>query len=99
MHPKTWSRIRQNLHAEYPPSFFFRSKMKDRLGFSIREHNAWVENKNYRKELKDYQQLEELVMLKLTKTEMKFFHFTKTILDFIILAQNQKKQQTQSSFL
>ena len=59
MHPKTWSRIRQKLHAEYPPSFFFRSKMKDRLGFSIREHNAWVENKNYRKELKDYQDAQD----------------------------------------
>ena len=55
MHPKTWSQIRQKLHKEYPPSYFFRSKMKERLGFSIREHNAWILNKDYDKEYRDYQ--------------------------------------------
>lgn len=54
--PKTtWSLIRKKLHAEYPPSYFFRSKMKDKLGFTVREHNAWSENKDYYKQYADYQ--------------------------------------------
>lgn len=56
MHTKTWSLIRQKLHAEYPPSFFFRSKMKERLGFSMREHTAWIPNKNYDKEYAAYEE-------------------------------------------
>ena len=56
---KTWSKIQLRLHKEYRPSFFFREKMKNKLGFTVREHNAWIENKNYHKECRDYQHAQD----------------------------------------
>jgi hypothetical protein len=29
--------------------------MKEKLGFTVREHNAWIENKNYDREHKEYE--------------------------------------------
>ena len=38
-----WQRIRAELHTEYPKSvFMLRSKMRSRLGFTVREHNEWI---------------------------------------------------------
>ena len=40
-----WEQIQAELHTEYPPSYFLRWKMKEKLGFTVREHKAWIENK------------------------------------------------------
>ena len=56
---KTWHLIQASMRKEYCPSFFFREKMKNKLGFTVREHNAWIENKNYHKECRDYQHAQD----------------------------------------
>lgn len=53
--PTEWNEIRDRMHKKYPPSYFIREKMKEKLGFTIREHNAWVPNSNYEKELREYE--------------------------------------------
>ena len=42
-----WQSILTELHKEYPPSYFLRWKMKEKLGFTVREHKAWIENKKH----------------------------------------------------
>ena len=42
-----WDQILKELHTEYPPSYFLRWKMREKLGFTVREHKAWIENKEY----------------------------------------------------
>ena len=38
-----WKRIRKELQEEYPRTvFMLREKMKQVLGFTVREHNEWV---------------------------------------------------------
>ena len=38
-----WKQIREDLQTQYPTSvFMLRSKMKQVLGFIVREHNEWV---------------------------------------------------------
>jgi hypothetical protein len=53
---RTWQRILDKLHEQYPPSYFLRDKMRDKLGFTVREHTTWVENKNYAYEWRAYEQ-------------------------------------------
>jgi hypothetical protein len=37
-----WQRIRTELHEEYPKTvFMIRDKMKQVLGFTVREHSRW----------------------------------------------------------
>jgi hypothetical protein len=55
MHQRTWNQLLKKLHTEYPNSYFLRHKMKEKLGFTVREHNAWIENKNYDKEYAEYE--------------------------------------------
>jgi hypothetical protein len=39
-----WKRIRTDLQEEYPKTvFMLRDKMKRVLGFTVREHKAWIE--------------------------------------------------------
>lgn len=52
--PNEWRKIRDDLHRRYPPSYFIRSKMRDKLGFTVREHRDWQPNKDYKKELEQY---------------------------------------------
>ena len=59
MHTRTWKLIQARLHLEYPPSYFIRDKMKNKLGFTVREHHAWVENTDYYKQFKDYQNAQD----------------------------------------
>ena len=41
-----WQRIRAELHTEHPKSvFMLKSKMRSVLGFTVREHNEWIESK------------------------------------------------------
>lgn len=41
--PKVWKKIKTDLRTEYPASvFMIRSRMRDTLGFTVREHNAWT---------------------------------------------------------
>jgi len=41
-----WQRIREQLHEEHPKSIFMiRNKMRSVLGFTIREHNQWIDVK------------------------------------------------------
>jgi hypothetical protein len=37
-----WRAIREDLHNYYPPSIFMRDNMKRKLGFTVREHKAWI---------------------------------------------------------
>ena len=38
-----WQQIRAELHEEHPKSvFMLKDKMRRVLGFTVREHNAWV---------------------------------------------------------
>lgn len=59
MSPNEWRKIRDELHKRYPPSYFIRSKMRDKLGFTVREHRDWQPNKNYQKEYNDIQRSKE----------------------------------------
>lgn len=39
-----WKTIRRQLHEEYPKTvFMLRDKMRKVLGFTVREHKAWVD--------------------------------------------------------
>ena len=39
-----WKHIRKELQAEYPRTvFMIRDKMKRILGFTVREHKAWID--------------------------------------------------------
>jgi hypothetical protein len=41
--PDSWKVIRKAMHKEYPKSvFMLKSKMRSVLGFTVREHKAWV---------------------------------------------------------
>lgn len=43
-----WQQIREELQTEHPKSvFMLRDRMKDRLGFTVREHKEYVEAKGY----------------------------------------------------
>jgi len=48
---REWITIRDQLHKKYPPSYFIRTKMKEKLGFTVREHQGWVENTKYHQDL------------------------------------------------
>jgi len=52
--PNEWRKIRDELHQRHPPSYFIRSKMRAKLGFTVREHRDWQPNKDYKKELETY---------------------------------------------
>lgn len=42
-----WRRIREQLHAEYPASvLLLKTRMRSVLGFTVREHNEWVDAAN-----------------------------------------------------
>jgi hypothetical protein len=55
MHQRTWNKILDLLHNEYPPSYFLRHKMRAKLGFTSREHQAWYPNDNYSQEYAAYE--------------------------------------------
>ena len=59
MQTRTWKLIQAKLHLEYPPSYFIGYKMKNKLGFTVREHSAWVENTDFYKQMKDYQNAQD----------------------------------------
>ena len=41
--PEAWKEIRSQLHEEYPKTvFMLRDKMRKVLGFTVREHKAWI---------------------------------------------------------
>jgi hypothetical protein len=53
--PNEWRTIRDELKKRHPAShFLIRSKMRERLGFTVREHRDWQANKDYAKELNNY---------------------------------------------
>ncbi len=42
--PEQWKTIRSLLHEEHPRTvFMLRNKMKQVLGFTVREHSCWVD--------------------------------------------------------
>lgn len=58
--PNEWRTIRDELKKRHPAShLLIRNKMRERLGFTMREHRDWQPNKDYSKELKDYQRQRE----------------------------------------
>lgn len=51
----SWDLIRAELHKEYPKSVLaIREKMKKVLGFTVREHRAWLPNPNFQKEIDQF---------------------------------------------
>jgi hypothetical protein len=43
-----WAILRERLTADYSPSVMMLSyRMKDRLGFTVREHREWTEQRGY----------------------------------------------------
>ena len=61
--PDQWNTIHARLMAEYPPSvMLLRYKMREVLGFTVREHHQWVKagtDKNGR----DYGKYEDCICL------------------------------------
>ena len=54
-----WQSILSDLHKEHPRTvFMIRGKMKQVLGFTVREHSAWVEKpkSEYEREYREHQQ-------------------------------------------
>jgi hypothetical protein len=54
-----WQSILAELHKEHPRTvFMIRGKMRTVLGFTVREHNAWVEKpkSEYQREYIEHQQ-------------------------------------------
>ena len=48
---REWRNIRTELQTEHPKSvFLLRTRMQQVLGFTVREHRAWVNNLNYASE-------------------------------------------------
>ena len=44
LNPRTWRKIRVELHKEVPKSVLaLRSKMRTVLGFTVREHRTWID--------------------------------------------------------
>jgi len=44
---KVWKKIRADLQTEHKASvFLLRTRMKDVLGFTVREHNEWVQGEH-----------------------------------------------------
>jgi hypothetical protein len=42
---RQWQSIRKDMHTEYPKTvFMIKHKMKQLLGFTVREHQEWVED-------------------------------------------------------
>jgi hypothetical protein len=47
LNPTAWRKIRDNLKTRHPSShLLIRSKMRERLGFTVREHRAWVNGRS-----------------------------------------------------
>lgn len=47
LNPTAWRKIRDNLKTRHPSSYLLiRSKMRERLGFTVREHRAWVNGRS-----------------------------------------------------
>ena len=53
---RTWWKIREKLHVDHPPSHFLRTKMKEKLGFTVREHTVWHVNKDFDREYAAYEE-------------------------------------------
>ena len=50
--PRVWRKLRVELHKEHPKSvFMLRERMKDKLGFTVREHRAYVPGNGQKDEL------------------------------------------------
>lgn len=46
--PSTWRKISDSLHTEYPKSvFMLRNRMREKLGFTVREHRHYDNNVGY----------------------------------------------------
>lgn len=56
MRSRTWAKVKQKMRSEYPPSYFIRDKMKEKLGFTVRQHTAYIANKNYSQEYAAYEE-------------------------------------------
>ena len=52
-----WAVIFNHIKIDYSPSVALISwKRREKLGFHVRDHSQWVDNKNYQKELQEYEQ-------------------------------------------
>lgn len=52
---REWNQIKAKLAEDFPPStIMIRSKMKETLGFTVREHNKWIESKLESENVKGY---------------------------------------------
>jgi hypothetical protein len=50
-----WDRVLEQIKKKEKPSvWLIREKMKSTLGFTVRVHKAWIENKNFNREWNDW---------------------------------------------
>jgi hypothetical protein len=62
-----WKLIRDALKEEHPKTvFMIRNKMKEVLGFTVREHKAWVEKprKEFENEMHEWEERQSIPSLK-----------------------------------
>jgi hypothetical protein len=62
--PSQWKKLKARLESDYkdtPSVVLMRSKCKEVLGFTVREHRGWKEktNKEYQKEYAEYQERQQ----------------------------------------
>ena len=51
-----WNKnLRPRLVEEFGPSILISFVCKSKLGFTVRKHQAWIDNKNYKTELANYE--------------------------------------------
>jgi hypothetical protein len=51
LEPGRWDKIHQQLSTEYPASvMLIRSRMREVLGFTVREHSEWITTSTKRKD-------------------------------------------------
>jgi len=56
---RQWQQIRAQLHQEHPRTvFMLRTKMKEVLGFTVRDHTSWIDKpkSEYQREVSEWQQ-------------------------------------------
>jgi hypothetical protein len=66
-----WQPIKDKLVAEYGLSILISYVCKNKLGFTVRDHKGWIDNRNYHKELTKYQEIQDCIRNnKVTEFEM-----------------------------
>jgi hypothetical protein len=58
--PRDWKdNLRSRLVEEYGPSILISYVCKTKLGFTVRNHTAWIDNKNFKVDYTKWEQIKE----------------------------------------